>query len=259
MPEIESYAPGTPCWVDVVSRDVETSAAFYQELFRWELGLTDGGFGLFTLDGLVVAGIGPCQSEQAPVWSTYVSVTDADGTVEAAVKAGGQILMAPVDIPAAGRGAAIVDPAGGVISLWQPGYHIGARVIDEAGARCWSELITSDVVGARDFYSEVFGWSISSADMSGTEYSVATVDGQGVAGLVQPPVEVGLPTHWSVTFAVADCEDALATVRRHNGIVAIDLTEIAGVGRFAAVAAPGGENFSILERAVAAPASSVTD
>jgi predicted enzyme related to lactoylglutathione lyase len=253
VPEIDRYAPGTPCWVDVVSRDIDATAEFYGALFGWELGGTDDGFGLFTLDDLVVAGIGPCGPDQNPVWSTYISVQDADATVALAEKAGGSVLMAPVDVDAAGRGAAFIDPTGGVISIWQPRAHIGARVADAPGVRCWSELITPDLNRAQAFYVRVFGWTISTAAVGGSAYSVAVVDGEAVAGLVEPPNDVGLPPHWSVTFAVEDCDAGLATVERFGGVIAIGATDIPNVGRFGAVAAPSGETFSILERAAAAP------
>lgn len=249
MPEIQRYAPGMPCWVDVVSRDVEASAAFYGALFGWELGGTDAGFGLFTLGDLVVAGIGPCQPDQDPVWSTYLNVDDADATVALVEKAGGTVLMSPVDVDRAGRGAAFIDPTGGVISVWQPRAHIGARVVDEPGSRCWSELITPNLDRAQAFYVEVFGWTISTASVGGSAYSVATIGGQAVAGLVEPPNNVGIPPHWSVTFEVEDCDAGLATVERFGGVVAIGATDIPNVGRFGAVAAPTGETFSILERA----------
>lgn len=249
MPQIQRYAPGTPCWVDVVSRDVDASAAFYGALLGWELGGTDDGFGLFTLGDLVVAGIGPCQPDQDPVWSTYISVEDADATVALAEKAGGRVLMSPVDVDAAGRGAAFIDPTGGVISIWQPRAHIGARVVDAPGTRCWSELITPRLDRAAAFYVQVFGWTISAASVGGSAYSVATIAGQAIAGLVEPPTEAEIPPHWSVTFAVEDCDAALATVERFGGIVAIGATDVPDVGRFGAVAAPGGETFSILERA----------
>jgi predicted enzyme related to lactoylglutathione lyase len=228
---------------------VEASAGFYAALFGWELGGTDNGFGLFTLDDVVVAGIGPCRADQDPVWSTYISVEDADAVVALAQKNGGTVLLAPVDVDAAGRGAAFLDPTGGVISIWQPRAHIGARVVDEPGTRCWSELITPDLDRAQAFYVEVFDWTIATANVDGAPYSVAVVEGEPVAGLVAPPNGIGIPPHWSVTFEVDDCAAALATVERLGGVVAIGATEIPNVGRFGAVAAPGGETFSILERA----------
>ncbi len=54
--------------------------------------------------------------------------------------------------------AIFADPPGAVLGLWQPGQHTGAQVANEPGAYCWSELITTDLDGAKAFYGAVFGW-----------------------------------------------------------------------------------------------------
>src|SRR4051794_27605775 len=109
MPERTSYANGVPSWVDVASADVEKSIAFYGGLFGWDhapAGAPEetGGYGMFMLDGKIVAGIGPLQNEQQPpVWSTYIAVDDADATVAKAAEAGGQVAMPVLDVMEAGR------------------------------------------------------------------------------------------------------------------------------------------------------------
>ena len=251
MPEVDFYAPGTPCWVDVVCADVGEAVVFYEELFGWRLGDTEGGYGVFTLDGpdveaAVVAGIGPCAPGQAPVWSTYVCVADVDATLAAAERAGGSVVQPATDVADAGRGGAFVDPTGATLSVWQPGTHIGARAGGMPGTRVWSELVTSNVTRASRFYTQVLGWQIGNAVVNGADYAVAHAGGVGVAGLAAPPRSVGLPVHWSVTFAVADCDSAAETVAHFGGRITLGPTDVPDVGRFAAVVAPGGESFSIL-------------
>jgi predicted enzyme related to lactoylglutathione lyase len=36
MPDRDSYAPGTPSWVDIGSPDLDKTHAFYTGLFGWE-------------------------------------------------------------------------------------------------------------------------------------------------------------------------------------------------------------------------------
>lgn len=251
MPEVDHYAPGTPCWVDVVCSDIGEAVIFYEELFGWRLGPTEGGYGVFTLDGpgftdAVVAGIGPAEPGQRPVWSTYVSVADVEATLAAAEKAGGGIVAPATAVADAGRGGAFVDPTGATLSVWQPGAHVGSRAAGVPGTRVWSELVTNDVARAGRFYADVLGWRIGTARVNGADYAVAHVGEVGVAGIAAPPRTAGLPVHWSVTFAVADCDAAAETVRRMGGRVTLGPTDVRDVGRFAAVAAPGGETFSIL-------------
>ncbi len=37
MSERTSYEPGTPCWVDLGSPDLDASVEFYAALFGWEV------------------------------------------------------------------------------------------------------------------------------------------------------------------------------------------------------------------------------
>ena len=45
------------------------------------------------------------------------------------------------------------------ISVWQPGDHKGADVVNEPGSLTWNELACRDVDGAKALYGAVFGWS----------------------------------------------------------------------------------------------------
>ena len=86
MSERTSYAPGTPCWVELAApRTSRPAEAFYGELFGWEMpelpnSAELGGYRRAKKDGKDVAGVSPLMQEgQPPAWSTYVSVDDADG------------------------------------------------------------------------------------------------------------------------------------------------------------------------------------
>ena len=67
-------------------------------------------------------GIGGYATTQAGApsrWLSYLSVRDVDSAYKAALAAGAKSLMAPMDYGSAGRAATIVDPTGGVFSLWR--------------------------------------------------------------------------------------------------------------------------------------------
>src|ERR1700743_630661 len=105
--EKTSYQPGTPSWVDLSSPDPDASAAFYGDLFGWQVhpAMPDaGGYRMAELRGLPVAGIGPqMQQGMPPAWTTYVSTADADATAKAVTAAGGQTFMPPMDVMDVGR------------------------------------------------------------------------------------------------------------------------------------------------------------
>jgi uncharacterized protein len=56
-----------------------------------------------------------------------------------------------------GRVAAIRDPTGAIVSLWQPRARIGATPVNDIGALCWNELTTTDIERAKAFFAELLG------------------------------------------------------------------------------------------------------
>lgn len=132
MSERNTYAPGTPSWVDLGTSDPAAAAAFYSGLFGWDIqeGPPEaGGYRMCLFRGRPVAGLGPSQSEgMPPWWTTYVAVSSADETAAAISANGGTVLVPPMDVLDVGRMAVAADPYGAVISVWQAGtHHAGAR------------------------------------------------------------------------------------------------------------------------------------
>ena len=64
-------------------------------------------------------------------------------------------------------------------------------------------------------------------------------------GMSDPEME-GIPSHWMVYIAVADCDATAAKAGASGGKVVIPPTEIM-VGKFACVADPQGAMFSIIQ------------
>ena len=76
MSERTSYAPGTPCWVDLATPDLDAAESFYGPLFGWEIpelpnSAEMGGYRRAKKNGKDVAGAMPLMQEgQPPAWST---------------------------------------------------------------------------------------------------------------------------------------------------------------------------------------------
>jgi predicted enzyme related to lactoylglutathione lyase len=257
MSERSSYAHGVPSWVDVASPDVDASAAFYCGLFGWEHVAGEnpeetGGYGMFTKNGKLVAGIGPLQNpDQPPVWSTYVNVDDADDVVAKAQEAGGQVAMGPIDVMDAGRMAFLIDPTGGFVGIWQPGKHHGAELVNEPGAFGWNELVTRDLDAAKSFYPAVFGWEPADWSEGEGPYTTWKVDGQMIGGLMEMDDRwpSGVPSHWMTYFLVENADDAAAKAEELGGTVAVPPFDAAGVGRIAVLNDSHGTPFSVMSPA----------
>jgi predicted enzyme related to lactoylglutathione lyase len=248
--ERDSYEHGVPSWVDLGTPDPEAAAMFYGDLLGWDVeqGPPEaGGYAMATLRGRLVAGLGPAQNPGPPYWSVYVNVDDVDAIAPLVEANGGKAIVPAMDVMTAGRMAIFADPSGAVFGVWQAGDHKGAQLVEEAGAFCWIELMTTDVESARRFYGAVFGWGTEDSDMGGATYTVFQAHGRSIAGMMAKgehvPPEV--PPSWGVYFAVEDTDAAVGLVRERGGQVHVEPTDIEP-GRFAIVADPQGASFGII-------------
>lgn len=261
MPEFTDHAPGSPCWIDLMSPDVDASSAFYRAVFGWDARDEHDDQGTrvyvtFTLDGKVVAGLGgqaPGMEGLPAIWNTYVCADDLDATVAAVTAAGGSVMMPPMQVMAAGHMAIVADPTGAAFSLWKPGEHIGAELCNEPDTWSWNELVTRDLDAATAFYTAVFGWEYDVQDMGmpGGYHVIRGGDHGGWGGLMTMPAEMPdqVPNHWMVYFMVADTQATTGKVTAAGGQVVMPPMDVPGVGTMATFHDPHGGSFSTLQPA----------
>jgi uncharacterized protein len=244
MTEATSHAPGIPSWADVASPDIEASKAFYTALFGWEAQTAEapeaGGYTMFSKNGRSVAGLGPSGDRQ-PSWMTYVSTDDLDATTERVRAAGGTVMVEPMQVMTAGRMAVYQDPTGAAFSAWEPGDHIGAQLVNEPGALCWTELQTRDPEAAKAFYGAVFGWGSETAT-GPIPYTEWKQDGRSIGGMMpmgeQFPAEV--PAHWVVYLGAGDVDADTARAVELGGQVLVPPMDIQEGLRFSWIMDPQG-------------------
>lgn len=257
MPERDSYADGTPSWIDLSTTNPAGAQAFYGTLFGWSFDAkpTDQGgeYIMASKGGRSAAGMMQQQPELAEMgmpsmWNTYVTVDDIDSAVAKVEPAGGAVMMQPMQVMDAGRMAVIGDPTGAAVCLWQAENHIGAEVVDEHGTLTWTECQTSDIGIAAKFYNEVFGWDTDEMEM-GPEgsYTIFLLGTDGIAGGMNAPME-GVPPHWSAIFAVDDADACVETARSSGGAIIVEPFDIP-FGRQAVIADPQGAVFSVIKLA----------
>jgi predicted enzyme related to lactoylglutathione lyase len=244
MGQRTTYTPGTPCWVDLTTPDVEAAEAFYGAVFGWGVReVMPGAYAYFERDGAVVAGLSPLGEEQReagmpPSWSMYVRVADAGAAAARAVELGGTTAVAPLAIEGAGRMAAVADPGGGIVLLWEPGGFEGAEVVNEAGAWAWDDLQTGDPEAAAPFYEALFGWTVSPIPGAGGAYSSIAHEGRSIGGVMRADRGITQP-HWAVYFGVDDVDIALRLAAGAGGRTLVEPTAVPS-GRFAVVMDPAG-------------------
>ena len=113
-------AVGALTWNDLVTPDVEASAAFYSALFGWQITEVEGSDGQYwsiTNGGRINGGMLPIIEGGHPAWNLYFACEDVDATVARANELGGETFMGPMDVPNGSRFAILRDAGGAFFSV----------------------------------------------------------------------------------------------------------------------------------------------
>ena len=259
MTTLTKRAQGTFCWPELMTTDQAGAKTFYGSLFGWtvnDIPMPDSPpYTIFQLNGKSVGAAYtlPAEMQKQGIpsyWGAYIAVDNADATVKKAKELGAKVLMEPMDVMGdLGRMAAMQDPTGAHVSVWQAGTHIGAEVLDEPNALCWTELMTGDVAKAKEFYTALVGWKTKDQPMGPMVYTLFQhADDRNAGGLMPtPPDAKGMPPHWLSYIQVTD---VAATVEKAKGLganVIVPPMPVPNVGEFAILADPQGAGFGIFK------------
>jgi uncharacterized protein len=259
MAEVTSHPPGTFSWPELATTDQKAAVSFYKELFGWDVNDQPMGpgetYSMFQLRGKETGAAYTMRPEERqsgapPHWNSYVTVPNVDESVKKAQELGAKVFAPPFDVMDAGRMAVLQDPTGAVFQVWQPKNHIGAKIVEEPGALCWTELNTRDPKTAESFYTRLFGWSAKHSEpQAGMEYTEFSVQGKPSIGMM--PMNEHMPEHvpsyWMPYFQVADADASVAKVKALGGSVMVPPTDIPKTGRFAIVNDPQGAMFAVFK------------
>ncbi|MDT0341534.1 VOC family protein [Streptomyces litchfieldiae] len=255
------FLPGSPCWLDLGAPDIGAAAAFYGTVFGWEFesfGPDAGGYGVFRLGGKTVAGLGPLTEEGArSAWMVYFATPDAEAAARTVTERGGTVRVAPLTIEGESRMAQFSDPQGGQFAVLQAPGSQGLEAVDVTGSLTWTELYTTDVGAAKEFYGALFGWTTSDMELpgGGGTYALITPAGAGEdrmqGGIMQLPPEAldltGGRPYWHPVFGSADCDATVALLTGKGGSVQMGPEDAEGVGRLAVCTDPFGADFVVLK------------
>ena len=114
---------GAFSWSELMTSDPAAAAAFYGQLFGWNVQTMDMGTGPYHVAKVGETSIGgimampPDAPPMPPHWGCYVTVNNVEETLAKCAALGGKTLMPGMDIPHVGRMAVIQDPQGAVLSV----------------------------------------------------------------------------------------------------------------------------------------------
>lgn len=122
-------------------------------------------------------------------------------------------------------------------------------MVDHLGRFAWYELITTDVAGAKAFYTEVVGWGARDASTSALAYTLLTSEEEPVGGLMDLPQDarkMGATPRWMGYVDVGDADVTADRIRRLGGAVYVPPTD-SNIGRVSIVADPQTTTFGLIK------------
>ncbi|HEX8648352.1 MAG TPA: VOC family protein [Thermoleophilaceae bacterium] len=121
---------------------------------------------------------------------------------------------------------------------------MGARTQYRAGTVSWVDLATTDVDGAKRFYTDLFGWDYDDQEAGGGAiYSMARLGGDNVAAINAQREDEraqGVPAHWNNYVTVEDVDASAARAGELGGAVYAEPFDVLTAGRMAVIADPAG-------------------
>ncbi|HMJ07782.1 MAG TPA: VOC family protein [Pyrinomonadaceae bacterium] len=127
--------------------------------------------------------------------------------------------------------------------------------IPKHGQICWRELATKDLPAAKEFYRQMFGWTMERSKVSPViEYQEIHVGNAAVGGMMAIDASWGdppPPSHWSTYIAVDNADETVAKITANGGSIRVPAFDAPGVGRIAIAVEPGGAGFAIIQFAQA--------
>jgi predicted enzyme related to lactoylglutathione lyase len=119
------------------------------------------------------------------------------------------------------------------------------------GTFSWTDLATTDQDGAKQFYGQLFGWSVVDFPIDeNTTYSMMQIDGKDVAAISPQPQQqrdAGVPPLWNSYVTVDSADAAADRAQKLGATVHAPAFDVMDVGRMAVIQDPQGAHFMVWE------------
>lgn len=115
---------GAFCWLELLTTDAASAAAFYAKVLGWshaEVPMGGAPYHLFRRGERDAAGMVqmPAGAEEKPGWLAYVYTSDMDASVARVTELGGRVWRAVAHVPGVGQFAVAADPNGAKVALFR--------------------------------------------------------------------------------------------------------------------------------------------
>ncbi len=239
-------------WRDLFTHDLQATSTFYQELFGWTFNDTASSnkrVKTINRDGVPIANaveIDPLKNNiNESIWLGYVSVPDVDKAAGLVKVHNGTIYTKPKDLPNRGRIAVVIDGQGAILGLVNSPSGDPSDLADRQNNFIGSELWTSDLDKAINFYSALAGYKLVMVEVgAGIKYHLLTRDSVPRAGVVKISRDDVKP-NWIPYIAVEDVLQTIAKTEKWGGKLLIKSSEEMRDNPLAIIADPSGAVFGI--------------
>ncbi|GAB3834447.1 VOC family protein [Dactylosporangium cerinum] len=249
------FQAGEAVWVELCTTEPQQAEEFYTALLGWtvrheQLGATT--YRMCSVDGHDVAGISDAAAlhgGRPRGWIAYFAVDDVTRSAERAVALGGELVTPPRYLPAAGTGAAVIDPFGAAFGLYQGESRAGVQTLNTVGALCWNELDTGEPQRSVAYYQDLFGYTTRHVDSpTARPYTVLMLGDVPVAGVLELDNEWPniIPSKWITYFNVGSLDEALTRLPGLGGTATVGPVD-SPHGRLHLVKDPGGHTLCLVQ------------
>ena len=216
---------------ELMTPDLNKAIDFYASVFGWQfppMGAMGDRYAIALCGGTLVAGLMKLlpEAEARPRWLLHFEVDDVDQTVALATKLGGKATTPAFDVPGMGRIAFLQDQSGaefGVVTPRDPD-ETAEMSLPGVGEFCWRTLMTPEVERSRDFYAQLFGWTISPLDQE------LLFHGKPIASVTGLTAGYPAPAHWGLAIAIDDIKNTTSKISESGGKVFERHTTVTAIG-----------------------------
>ena len=126
--KLPTYGNGKICYIEMPAIDINASAAFYKEVFCWNIRQRGDGATAFddAVNEVSGAWVTDRKASTEPGLLVYIMVDNIGATIDKVTANGGTIVQ-PVGMDAPELTARFSDPAGNVIGIYQEPVKVATQ------------------------------------------------------------------------------------------------------------------------------------
>lgn len=113
----------------------------------------------------------------------------------------------------------------------------------------YADLSTTDLEGAKKFYTELFDWQVEDVPMGPNDfYAMFKKNGKTTAAAAnqrKEQADAGVPPMWNTYFTVTDVDNRSKQAERAGGTIHAQPFDVFEAGRMSVISSPSGAFFSL--------------